>query len=181
LFNFSTQFDQFLPQAVELGRSFVTPKYWGKSSLDYLWFGIGAYFKHNPHIRYVFGPVSISANYPQALTQEMVYFYEYFYRAEHRLVTPKNPVHLTKVQRREFALKYANLDRDAASKLLNKTFNESGHKLPVLFKQYAALYEEGGFQLLAFNIDPDFSDCIDGLFIADLTMLKANKRKRYIG
>lgn len=181
LFNFSTQFDRFLPDAVELGRSFVTPKYWGKSSLDYLWFGIGAYFRHNPHIRYVFGPVSISANYPRALTQEMVFFYEYFYRAEHRLVTPKNPVYLDKTQRQQFELKYASLDKDSASKLLNETFNESGYKLPVLFKQYAALYEEGGFQLLAFNIDPDFSDCIDGLFIADLTRLKANKRKRYIG
>jgi hypothetical protein len=53
--------------------------------------------------------------------------------------------------------------------------------VPVLLKQYAALFEAGGFQLLAFSIDPDFSDCLDGLFLADLTKLKPAKRKRYLG
>src|SRR5690606_37014068 len=29
----------FIAQGLELGRSFVQPKYWGKRSLDYLWQG----------------------------------------------------------------------------------------------------------------------------------------------
>jgi hypothetical protein len=50
----------------------------------------------------------------------------------------------------------------------------------MLFKQYAALFEEGGFKLLSFSVDPDFGNCIDGLFLADLHQMKASKRKRYL-
>ncbi len=28
---------------IELGRSFIQPRYWGRRGLDYLWSGIGAY------------------------------------------------------------------------------------------------------------------------------------------
>jgi hypothetical protein len=50
----------------------------------------------------------------------------------------------------------------------------------VLFKQYAALFEVGGFKTLAFSIDPDFADCIDGLCLTELALLKPAKRQRYL-
>jgi len=31
-----------------------------------------------------------------------------------------------------------------------------------------------------FNIDPDFSDCVDGLVLVDLHRLKDGKRRRYL-
>ena len=41
------QFDKAMSdihaEGLELGRSFVQPRYWGKRSLDYLWMGIGAF------------------------------------------------------------------------------------------------------------------------------------------
>ncbi len=36
LFNYSPVMQQFFEQGIELGRSFVQPRYWGKRSLDYL-------------------------------------------------------------------------------------------------------------------------------------------------
>jgi len=51
----------------------------------------------------------------------------------------------------------------------------------VLYKQYAALFEEGGWPLLGFSVDAEFGNCLDGLFMADLQQLKANKRARYLG
>ncbi|MCG7585785.1 hypothetical protein MHN01_09055, partial [Photobacterium sp. OFAV2-7] len=60
-------------------------------------------------------------------------------------------------------------------------FSEQGYKIPVLFKQYASLFDNGGFQLMTFSVDPDFGNCVDGLFIADLAKLKPSKRKRYLG
>jgi putative hemolysin len=62
LFEFQKAFEPYLKESVELGRSFVQPKYWGTRALDYLWFGIGAYLRQNPDIKYMFGPVSISAS-----------------------------------------------------------------------------------------------------------------------
>ncbi|MFN2286807.1 MAG: GNAT family N-acyltransferase, partial [Chromatocurvus sp.] len=43
--------DSVLPQlrqGLELGRSFVQPRYQTRHSLDYLWWGIGAFLKRNP-------------------------------------------------------------------------------------------------------------------------------------
>ncbi|MFT6331187.1 MAG: hypothetical protein ACJAYN_003137, partial [Bermanella sp.] len=44
---------------------------------------------------------------------------------------------------------------------------------------YADLCKDGGVRFVAFNIDPDFQQCVDGLVIVDITMLKPKKRKRY--
>ncbi|MHB8100481.1 MAG: lysophospholipid acyltransferase family protein, partial [Sulfuricurvum sp.] len=69
----SNLFDPILEDAIELGRSFVQPKYWGSRALDYLWQGIGAYLAHNPHIKYMIGPVSISGSYPKHAQEALVY------------------------------------------------------------------------------------------------------------
>ena len=53
--------------------------------------------------------------------------------------------------------------------------------MPTLYKQYSELCEDGGVQFVDFNVDPDFSDCIDGLVLVDLQRLKESKRKRYLG
>ncbi len=41
-------------------------------------------------------------------------------------------------------------------------------------------YDDGGIHFLDFNIDADFGDCIDGLVLADIHMLKAKKKARYM-
>jgi putative hemolysin len=48
LFNYSDSNQDLFAHGLELGRSFVQPKYWGKRSLDYLWFGIGAFLSRYP-------------------------------------------------------------------------------------------------------------------------------------
>ena len=57
LFKFEPAFKPYLENAIELGRSFIQPRYQGKRSLDYLWYGIGAYLHQHPEIQYLFGPV----------------------------------------------------------------------------------------------------------------------------
>ncbi len=60
LFHYDGRMDDVLQHGIELGRSFIQPRYWGRRGLDYLWSGIGAYLARYPHYRYLFGPVSIS-------------------------------------------------------------------------------------------------------------------------
>ena len=45
LFNYTQDMTPYFKQGIELGRSFVQPKYWGRKSLDYLWYGIGAFIR----------------------------------------------------------------------------------------------------------------------------------------
>jgi len=64
--------------------------------------------------------------------------------------------------------------------LLKSRLGHLGCSVPTLFKQYGELCKVGGVRFLDFNIDPDFADCVDGLVVVDLAMLKDSKRKRYI-
>ena len=79
LFDYSDAMLPILEKSAELGRSFVQPKYWGKRSLDYLWYGIGSFLSQNPNIRYLFGPVSLSNDMPKAAKDLMVYFFSLYF------------------------------------------------------------------------------------------------------
>ena len=52
LCNIDDRADKDLNDAIELGRSFVQPKYRGTRALEYLWHAIGAYANHNHQIKY---------------------------------------------------------------------------------------------------------------------------------
>jgi len=180
LYRYLPGFTDRLREGVELGRSFVSPKYQGKASLDYLWQGLGAYLAHRPQIRYLFGPVSMSASYPRALAAELMYFFSTFYGSTERLAEAHHPFEPHADMRETLARKYAGCDRNQGFALLQRSFDEAGFRIPVLYRQYAGLFEEGGFKTLVFSIDPDFADCLDGFCMADLRHLKATKRERYV-
>ncbi len=184
LFDYHTSARRYLECALELGRSFVHPHYWGKASLDYLWQGLGAYLQHHPEIRYVLGPVSMSAQYPKNLRDAMVFYYHRYYSPAHlytaeTLADGKHPHETDEDELIYLQKQFAGLNREQGFEVLQQKFAAQGQKIPVLFKQYAALYEEGGYQLLAFSVDSEFGNCVDGLFMADLTLMKATKRARY--
>ena len=52
-----------------------------------------------------------------------------------------------------------------------------GKGIPVLLKQYLKL----GGRLLAFNVDPVFSDALDGLILVDLRQTAPAVLNRYMG
>lgn len=186
LFEFHPELSPYLEQGLELGRSFVHPDYWGKASLDYLWQGLGAYLKHTPEVRYVFGPVSMSAHYPKPLRDLLVFYFERYYQKYSRtrgetLADGKHPHYIDEETLQGFHERFANIDAAQGFAVVQTAFSDAGCKIPVLFKQYAALYEEGGYHLLAFSVDSEFGNCVDGLFIGDLTFMKTTKRERYLG
>ncbi|MBE0439182.1 MAG: lysophospholipid acyltransferase family protein [Gammaproteobacteria bacterium] len=175
--------DKMVPifeQGIELGRSFVSPKYWGMRSLDYLWYGIGAYLKHYPDIRYLFGPVSLSNNYPERAKALLVSFYQHYFNDDRQLASARMPYRLTDDQHYQVRLTVTGLDYEADFKALRMQLTHMNVTVPTLYKQYADLCEQGGVKFVDFNIDANFANCIDGLVIVDLSLLKASKRKRYL-
>lgn len=181
LFNFRPEMFTYLEQGVELGRSFVHPDYWGKASLDYLWQGLGAYLSHNPQVRYVLGPVSMSANYPKPLRDLVVFFYQRYFSTARPLALAPHPHTIEPVQYAQLLADFKDMDQDDAMRHVQQQFSAAGYKFPTLYKQYAALYEPGGYSLIAFSVDSDFGNCLDGLFMGDLHKMKAAKKKRYFG
>ncbi|MCW8880217.1 MAG: lysophospholipid acyltransferase family protein [Kangiellaceae bacterium] len=180
LFNYHDEFKEIKHCGLELGRSFVQPKYWGKRSLDYLWYGIGAYLQKNPDIRFMFGPVSISAEYNKELIEWMVHYYGQYYSAQKDYASATNPFQISPAGIAALEQAFATVDAAEGFKRLKyqlKIFNKT---VPTLFKQYTELCVPGGVFFSAFNVDPLFSDCVDGLVVVDMDKLLEKKRKKYL-
>ncbi|HEY9255564.1 MAG TPA: GNAT family N-acyltransferase [Stenotrophomonas sp.] len=175
LFDYADDMVPRLAEALELGRSFVVPEYWGSRSIDYLWQGIGAYLRAYPSIRYLVGAVSISASLPLSARAQIVAYYAR-YHADGRAHA---------AARRPFAVEqpalFEDLDAATAMRVLRENLDALGASVPMLYKQYVELCEPGGARFLAFGVDPDFSDSVDGLIEVDLHQLKPKKRQRYLG
>jgi len=182
LFNLQPQMEALLPNALELGRSFVQPRYWGKRSLDYLWYGIGAYVALHPDIKYLFGPVSLSAAYPQNAKELIMGFYSQQFGSnpkQTKSVTAIRPIKLSP-QNQNIAEHVFNGEYKASYKKLNALLDAEGVKVPTLFKQYAEVCDDKGCQFIDFSIDPNFNNCIDAFILVDLDKLTPKKRARYL-
>lgn len=180
LCNMDDEHDNYLMEAVELGRSFVQPRYWGSRALDYLWQGIGAYLHHNPQVRYLMGPVSISASYPKNARDAIVYFYSRYFAPTEQTLTARSPYKLSNNTNKEFDELFGDSDYRAAFTLLKSYLAAFNVNVPTLFKQYSDLCDDGGVTFFDFGIDSDFNDCVDGYLLVDRRLMKVAKQKRYI-
>ena len=167
----------YFAEGLELGRSFIQPKYWGKRSLDYLWYGLGAFLKSRPQYRYLFGPVSISAALPDMAKDLLVYFYRLYFSTDQALAKAPIPYRVTA----DIESLFSGDDYKKDFTTLKNLLTNMGAAIPTLYKQYTEIYEDGGVHFLDFGIDPAFNHCIDGLVLADTHKLKEKRRKRYMG
>jgi len=174
LFNYGAEMTQILERGVEMGRSFIQPKYWGRRSLDYLWQGIGAYIARYPEYRYLFGPVSIPGNMPQKARDLLVSFYRTHFSPETPAATSRNPY---SPRLADWLFKH---DYQEDLIYLKSVLSEMGCSIPTLYKQYTELCRPGGVKFMDFGVDPAFNDCVDGLVVVDISAIKPSSYQRYI-
>lgn len=181
LFHFAPAMTPKLQQAVELGRSFIQPAYWGKRGLDYLWYGIGAVLARHPEYRYLYGPVSISGTLPASARDLLVSFFQRHFGSSESLAAAQRPYPQPQPHpSRTTVPPLAAVDYREELATLKGQLDNLGCAIPTLYKQYADLCEPGGVQFLDFGVDPDFGYCVDGLVWVDLHALKQSKYQRYI-
>ncbi|MBN8427126.1 MAG: lysophospholipid acyltransferase family protein [Xanthomonadales bacterium] len=179
LFHYQDGALDWLRHSIELGRSFVQPRYWGSRSLDYLWQGIGAYLRRHPQVRYLLGPVSLSASLPESAREWIVATHAACFPPTTVDATARSPVQISA----EVALEAQQLaaNPDLALQHLRERLSAMNCALPTLYRQYVDLCESDGVNFLAFSVDADFGHCIDGLIRIDLQRLRPQKRTRYLG
>lgn len=99
LFKFSDRFiKDYLPYSIELGRSFVQPKYQplndnrrGLFALDNIWDGLGAIIVDYPKMKYFFGKMTMYLNFNTKARDMIMYFLERFFPNKENLLIPFNP------------------------------------------------------------------------------------------
>jgi len=99
MFAFSQRFIQlYFPYTIELGRSFVQPKYQptkdsrkGIFSLDNLWDGLGALIVDFPDVKYFFGKVTLYLSFDQISRDIILHFLMKFFPDKEELIKPHYP------------------------------------------------------------------------------------------
>jgi putative hemolysin len=180
LFRYGDSFLDRLGPAVELGRSFVRQEYQkGFAPLLLLWRGIGGFIARNPKYKSLFGAVSISNQY-QAVSRELMISFLEKYALLHDW---------TGLIRNRHAFRERLLNGSCRPALPNAGFGiedlstvvsdieQKQTGVPVLLRQYLRL----GGKLLGFNVDPEFSNALDGLILVDLTKTEPKLLERYLG
>lgn len=180
LFHFDDDFRKYLNNSIELGRSFVQPKYWGSRALDYLWQGIGAYLYKNLHIKYMFGAVTLSGSMPKSAQELILYYYDKYYGDHDELLHPKDKFKFSKNALEDLAFIFNGHDAKEEFKILREQLDYYGVTVPTLYKQYADLCEEGGISFMGYNVDKHFGNCVDSFILVNIDKIKAKKRDRYI-
>ncbi|NLB69216.1 MAG: lysophospholipid acyltransferase family protein [Lentisphaerae bacterium] len=181
LFKFDDKFLNKFQPCVELGRSFVRPEFQRTfAPLLFLWKGIGVFISRNPKYANLFGPVSITADYRDTSRNMILRSLRLSnFAAEYaRFVKPRTKLRKSKTkeewQNPVFNRFIGNVDE--VSRIIQDI--ESDNKgVPILIKQYLKL----GGKILAFNVDPDFSDVLDGLILIDVRETDRKTRIRYMG
>ena len=180
LFDYKPEVLRRINPALELGRSFVAPAHQkAYAPLMLLWKGIGQLMVREPRYRHLYGPVSISNTYSSVSKQLMVRFLRLHHGSAEtdRIVKPKHPFPDRRVDGFDDAAVRALLhDGDDLSEIVSEI--EPDQKgIPVLLRQYLKF----GAKLLAINVDPQFSDVVDGLLYADLSRAPRRMMEKYMG
>ncbi len=165
LFKVKSQLIPVLKKSIELGRSFITKEYQQKAlPLFLLWKAIFKFLVDNPRYRYLIGPVSISnsfSNFSKSLIVDYINR-NHFDEDMAQYVKP----------RKKFKVDFSKIDTDVlmpgedSFKNLDDIISEietRSLKVPVLLRQYIAM----NANIICFNIDPKFADCLDGFLVMD--------------
>lgn len=180
LCSFSEEFQKYCSSSVELGRSFIQPKYWSTRALDNLWQGVGAYLAHNPDIQYTYGTVTINADTPKKAVAALVYFYSQHFSSDVFMMQAKTPYIMSDEDQEEFDVLFKGLSYKEGFAVLKKYLKDLGTSVPTLFKQYTELYEEGAVHFFDFSVNESLFGVVEGFIIADNYRMKKEKRQRYI-
>lgn len=176
--HFSNDFSNYCQNSVELGRSFVQPRYWGSRAFDSLWQAVTVYLAHNPHIQYSYGVVTINADTPKKAVAALVYFYTYHFACSSKMMSAKTPYVMSNNNKKEFQALFKGLDYKEGFIVLKRYLKDMGTAVPTLFKQYVELYEPGAVRYFDFSVNEGLFGVTEGFIIADNYRMKKSVQKR---
>jgi len=193
-FNFTDTFiTDYLPKTIELGRSWVQPKYQpqnsrkGLFSLDNLWDGLGAVVMSNPQIEYFFGKVTMYTDYNVKAKKAVLAFMDTLFPDKDKMVTPIHPIH-TDIDKSEI-LKLIALpigdtveekleEYKVAHRVLQKYVRELDTKIPPLINNYMQL--SPSMKTFGTAENPDFGGVEETGILIKLEDIYLDKKARHL-
>ena len=179
-FTLGSQFLDYVHHGMEMGRAFITAPYQKHpASLDTLWMGIGRFVLRHPQYRYLYGTVSVSADYsPRSRMLILEYLQHHCMNsqmAEH--VQAKTPPERMNMLSEDARLIPAGLADLRLLSAMVSDIEPDGRSIPVLLRQYLRL----GGEMISFNVDSEFGHTLDALVVVDLHHAPERLMTRYCG
>ena len=185
MFDFSEKFlKEYLPNTVELGRSFVTLEYQssragskGLFALDNLWDGLGALTVIKPNMKYYFGKMTMYPSYHRQGRDMILYFLNKHFNDADLLITPIRPLELETDPALLEKMFCCDSFKDDY-RILNTEVRKLGYNIPPLVNAYMGLSPT--MRMFGTAINYGFGDVEEtGILIAVDEILE-QKRVRHI-
>lgn len=189
-FNFTPTFlEKYLPYSIELGRSWVQPKYQpavdprrGLFALDNIWDGLGAIVLKYEHMKYFYGKVTMYPTYNRDARNLLLNFLAYYFPDTEGLMEAsiKEEVPANAQMTELFPLDPNDFDSSfkQGTRALNKMLAEYGESIPPLIKQYMMLSPK----MMTFGtfVNHDFGAVEETGILIPVDTIYPEKRDRYI-
>ena len=185
MFHFSDKFmKEYMPQTIELGRSFVALPYQSSRmgakslfALDNLWDGLGALTVVMPNVKYFFGKMTMYPSYIRKGRDMILYFLKKHFDDKENLVIPMEPLAI-ETDPKELEAIFSEDDFRADYRILNREIRKMGYNIPPLVNAYMNLSPT--MKLFGTAINDGFGDVEEtGILIAVDEILE-EKRMRHI-
>jgi len=193
-FNFTDKFiTDFLPKTIELGRSWIQPKYQpqnsrkGLFSLDNLWDGLGAVVVSNPQIEYFFGKVTMYSDYNLTAKKGVLAFMDTLFPDVDKMVTPIHPIH-TDINKSEIlnlievpkgnSAEEKLAEYKVAHRVLQKYVRELETKIPPLINNYMQLSPT--MKSFGTAKNPDFGGVEETGILIKISDIYTDKKAKYL-
>lgn len=185
IFRFSEKFlREYLPNTIELGRSFVVPNYQNTGqrpkaiyALDNLWDGLGALTVKYPQIKYLFGKVTMYPNYGSECRDMILGFMHKHFPDPDGLVTPIESLPTQADSAEVQSLLNGDSYREDF-RILNHFIREHGKKIPPLVNAYMALSPT--MRMFGTAINREFGDVEESGIFLTISEIFPDKKERHI-
>ena len=185
LYTFSDKFIcEYLPKAMELGRSFVAPEYQSSKAgakalftMDNLWDGIAGVLLSNPGVEYLFGKMTIYKSYNKSARELIIRFLEKHFPDKEVLVRPYKPLRShTDGRLLDLILKEDGLKEDL--RCLKEALRKLGTGIPPLVNSY--INSSSTMKIFGSTVNDELSDAIETGLMIHFDEMYPDKRDRHI-
>lgn len=186
MFKFSERFlNEYLPETIELGRSFVRTEYQSSKAgakalyaLDNLWDGLGALTVIHPEVKYLFGKVTMYPGYIRECRDMILYFFRKHFSDPDHLVSPIIPLD-TNIDTRGMESLFTGDSYAADYRTLNREIRSFGINIPPLVNAYMSLSPT--MRVFGTAINDEFGDVEETGILLTIDEILEEKKQRHIG
>ena len=184
-FDFSERFlSDYLPQTIELGRSWVQPMFQpsvdprkGLFALDNIWDGLGALVRFYPEKKYFFGKVTMYPNYNTDCRDFLLHFMYHYFPDTENLMQPYHPL-VQNYDREYVESQLQGLDFKDGFKVLNGHIREKGEFIPPLVNIYMNLSPT--MKTFGTAVNPDFGNVEETGILVTIADIFPDKKERHV-